>query len=56
MLDKADIETASRTPLSTDHYDLGVIGAGGAGLNALSAATEYLPKGAKVLLLDQTWG
>ncbi|SFS16525.1 FAD-dependent oxidoreductase [Yoonia litorea] len=35
------------------NFDLVVIGAGIAGLNALNAATEYLPKGARVLLLDQ---
>ena len=34
-------------------YDLVVVGAGIAGLNALSAAVEYLPKGARVLLIDQ---
>lgn len=34
-------------------YDLVVIGAGIAGLNALYAATDYLPRGARVLLIDQ---
>jgi len=36
-----------------DTYALVVVGAGIAGLNALAAACEYLPKGARVLLLDQ---
>ncbi|NRB00059.1 MAG: FAD-dependent oxidoreductase [Rhodobacteraceae bacterium] len=34
-------------------YDLCVIGAGIAGLNALYVATEYLPKGARVALIDR---
>ena len=34
-------------------YDLIVVGAGVAGLNALYAAAQYLPKTARVLLLDQ---
>jgi thioredoxin reductase len=34
-------------------YDLVVIGAGIAGLNALYAATDYLARGARVLLIDQ---
>ncbi len=34
-------------------FDLIVVGAGVAGLNALHAATQYLPKTARVLLLDQ---
>lgn len=34
-------------------YDLAVVGAGVAGLNALNAATDYLPRGASVLLVDQ---
>ncbi|WP_306752296.1 FAD-dependent oxidoreductase [Paracoccus actinidiae] len=34
-------------------YDLVVVGAGIGGLNALYAATQYLPKGARVLLIDQ---
>lgn len=40
---RSDVET----------YELVVVGAGIAGLNALSTASEYLPKGARVLLLDQ---
>lgn len=35
------------------HYDLVVVGAGVAGLNALYAAVQYLPKTACVLLIDQ---
>ncbi|MEM1276387.1 MAG: NAD(P)-binding protein [Pseudomonadota bacterium] len=38
---------------TTDVFDLVVIGAGIAGLNALYAATDYLPQTAKVLLLDE---
>lgn len=34
-------------------FELVVVGAGVAGLNVLYAATHYLPKGAKVLLVDQ---
>ncbi|MEM1429162.1 MAG: FAD-dependent oxidoreductase [Pseudomonadota bacterium] len=34
-------------------YDLVVVGAGVAGLNALYAATEYLPSTARALLIDQ---
>jgi hypothetical protein len=37
----------------TPFYDLVVVGAGVAGLNALYAATKYLPRGARVLLVDQ---
>ena len=37
----------------TARYDLIVIGAGIGGLNALYAAARYLPKTARVLLLDQ---
>ncbi|WP_424973000.1 FAD-dependent oxidoreductase [Dinoroseobacter sp. S76] len=38
---------------AVERYALVVIGAGIAGLNALAAATEYLPKGARVLLVDE---
>lgn len=38
---------------NTKPYDLIVIGAGISGLNALHAATQYLPKTARVLLLDK---
>ncbi len=34
-------------------FDLVVIGAGIAGLNALNSASEYLPKSARALLIDQ---
>lgn len=34
-------------------YDLAVVGAGIAGLNALNAATDYLHKGARCVLIDQ---
>lgn len=34
------------------HYDLVIVGAGIAGLNALHAATLFLPKSARVLLID----
>lgn len=37
---------------SVAHYDLVVVGAGIAGLNALHAASLYLPPTAKVLLID----
>lgn len=46
MRDHADTEPPPQT------YDLIVIGAGVAGLNALNSAAEYLPKGARVLLVD----
>jgi len=46
-------QTESRQDDSEDSYALVVIGAGIAGLNALNAAVEYLPKGSKVLLLDE---
>lgn len=36
-----------------EKYDLVIIGSGITGLNALWVAKEYLPKGAKVLILDQ---
>ena len=38
---------------STDHYDLCVVGAGYAGLNALVVATQYLAVTARVLVLDK---
>ena len=37
----------------TEEFDLVVIGAGIAGLNALNSAAEYLPRSAKALLVDQ---
>jgi hypothetical protein len=51
MLDQIQSQTDARSKI--DIYDLVVIGAGIAGLNALSAASEYLPKKARVLLVDQ---
>ena len=45
-------EDSTETP-DTAHYDLIVVGAGIAGLNALYAAAQYLPASARVLLLDQ---
>ena len=42
-------------PGNVEHeaFDLVVVGAGIGGLNALHAATQYLPKGARVLLIDR---
>jgi hypothetical protein len=37
----------------TSHYDLCVVGAGYAGLNALFVASQYLPVTARVLVLDK---
>lgn len=54
MLDHDRIGTEIST--SNTDYDLVVVGAGIAGLNALNAACEYLPKGARVLLLDEKDG
>ena len=42
----------SESAKSTTLYDLCIIGAGYAGVNALHAAKDYLPKGAKVLIVD----
>ncbi len=53
MLDQISTRSEATTQISNDTYELVVVGAGIAGLNALFAATEYLPKGAKVLLLDR---
>jgi len=41
---------------ATTCYDLAVVGAGIAGLNALYAAVQYLPKNSRVLLIDQKTG
>jgi len=38
---------------NTDYYDLCVVGAGYAGLNALFVASRYLPVTARVLVLDK---
>lgn len=51
MLDQSQSQTDARSEIET--YELVVVGAGIAGLNALSAASEYLPKNARVLLVDQ---
>lgn len=51
MLDQSAAQT--RKDAVTETFDLVVIGAGIAGLNALNTATEYLPQGARVLLIDQ---
>lgn len=51
MLDQGQTQTDVRSDIET--YELVVVGAGIAGLNALNAATEYLPRNARVLLLDQ---
>ena len=51
MLDQGRVDT--EISASDTDYDLVVVGAGIAGLNALNAASEYLPKDARVLLLDE---
>lgn len=51
MLDQDSVDT--EISASNTGYDLVVVGAGIAGLNALNAACEYLPKTARVLLLDE---
>ncbi|PSL17794.1 FAD-dependent oxidoreductase [Shimia abyssi] len=53
MLDQISKDTFQNQVDVTKVYDLVVIGAGVAGLNALYAATRYLPKGSSVLLLDE---
>ncbi len=54
MLDQStDSSSAALAARDGQVFDLVVIGAGIAGLNALYAAADYLPKGASVLLLDQ---
>jgi hypothetical protein len=53
MLDQAHVTVERGSSKGVDPYDLVVIGAGIAGLNALYAAVSYLPQGARVLLLDQ---
>lgn len=47
---------ARASDAGTARYDLVVVGAGIAGLNALYAAVQYLPKNARVLLIDQKTG
>ena len=51
MLDQ--VQSTKQVSAQSETYDLVVVGAGIAGLNALNAATEYLGKGARVLLFDQ---
>jgi hypothetical protein len=54
MLDQTRTDTTGAVAaLDGQSFDLVVVGAGIAGLNALNSASEYLPKGARVLLLDQ---
>ena len=54
MLNQSSQPTRGRAPTqAVERFDLVVIGAGIAGLNALNAASEYLPQGARVMLLDQ---
>ena len=54
MLDQSfQYSTDTIATLEGQEFDLVVIGAGIAGLNALYAASEYLPEQARVLLLDQ---
>lgn len=54
MLDQSPLSASEAiNALDGQEFDLVVIGAGIAGLNALFAASEYLPKGAHVLLLDE---
>ena len=52
MLDQEQSQTIG-AETDTETFDLVVVGAGIAGLNALFASTGYLPKGARVLLIDQ---
>lgn len=54
MLDQTQTDTgAGVSDLDGQTFDLVVVGAGIAGLNALNSASEYLPKGARALLIDQ---
>jgi thioredoxin reductase len=53
MLDQNMNDAVRNSGSDTATYDLVVVGAGVAGLNALYAASQYLPKTAKVLLIDQ---
>ncbi len=53
MLGDTSIRAVEESERVAGTYDLVVVGAGVAGLNALYAAIEYLPRGAKVLLIDQ---
>lgn len=53
MSDQSESPKPLQTKATSEVYDLVVVGAGIAGLNALYAAVEYLPKTARVLLIDQ---
>lgn len=53
MLDVTEIDPIRATKAQITTYDLVVVGAGIAGLNALYAAVQYLPSTARVLLIDQ---
>ena len=44
---------AESSVANADRYDLGIVGAGYAGLNAAFVASEYLPPRARVLVLDK---
>jgi cation diffusion facilitator CzcD-associated flavoprotein CzcO len=56
MLDQSIRGSVPEGNAETAFYDLVVVGAGIAGLNALYAAVQYLPKNARVLLIDQKAG
>ena len=56
MLDQSIRGAVPEGDAETACYDLVVVGAGIAGLNALYAAVQYLPKNALVLLIDQKAG
>lgn len=53
MRDHTEALEAPDTGPDVETLDLVVIGAGIAGLNALNSALDYLPRGARVLLVDQ---
>jgi cation diffusion facilitator CzcD-associated flavoprotein CzcO len=53
MHDHRSNNAAHDSGQADETFELVVVGAGVAGLNALYAATHYLPNGAKVLLVDQ---
>ncbi len=53
MLDQDTAATRQPDDPATQTYDLVVVGAGIAGLNALFAARDYLPAGGRALLIDQ---
>ena len=56
MLDQAATMARPAAVTRSDILDIVVIGAGIAGLNALYAATDYLPKGARACLVDEKSG